>query len=336
MVPIHKPHLPFKRPLALALLTLGIFAALSGTAAARAAAQRAGSAADGPLSAAIAVQPFGTRAEVTVTTSLPTVIHSTVTAAGEATVPPSDAGAGTPPDGGIEPGFVLAPSSYVTTHAYTVANLTANTAYTLNVEATTLDGQRSAASASFTTLKRRVRVTLRTIDISDDGDLFGDGEPLWLMALHYKRAAGGEGAVGACYPLPPGSICEAGSYGEGRVFPRASDGQFLAWTFAEENFDQFPDTFNLSVEAHEDDFVPFTGALVDLLQNCLASGCSFTAALDGLWTVPHDAEWASTTVSLKANDPVGGLHSTLVFTYELFHDNLSYPAARNAPSSTWR
>src|SRR5579885_2223695 len=131
MIPIHEPHIPFKRPFAVALLALGIFAALPGTTAARAAAQRAGSAADGPLSAAIAVQPFGTRTEVTVTTSLPTVIHSTVTAAGEATVPPSDAGAGTPSDGGIEPGFVLASSSYVTTHAYTVANLMANTSYTM-------------------------------------------------------------------------------------------------------------------------------------------------------------------------------------------------------------
>ncbi|HZQ35205.1 MAG TPA: hypothetical protein VFD32_04680 [Dehalococcoidia bacterium] len=336
MIPM---HIPFKRRSALALLTLGMLAALPSMTAARAnpMAQRSGIADAGTLNVAIAVQPFGTRADVTVTTSLPTVIRSAVSPQGEAAALPTGAeGGSAPPDGAIHPGFVLAPSSYVTTHAYSVANLTANTGYTLTVEAATLDGQRATTSASFTTLKRRVRVTLREIDISDDGDLIGDGEPLWLIALNYKSATGGEGAVGACYPLPPGSICEAGSYGEGRFFPRAGDGQFLAWTFAEENFDQFPDTFNLSVEAHEDDFIPFTGALVDMLQNCLANGCSFTAAIDGLWPVPQDVEWASTAASIKGDDPVGGLHSTLVFTYELFHDNLSYPAERNAPSSTWR
>jgi hypothetical protein len=294
-------------------------------------------AADGPLTVSIAVQPFGVRADIRVTTSLPTVLHSSAAPVGS--VPPAmsavDDGGAAPT--GFHPGFVLSPSSYVTTHEYSVADLTSNTAYTLTVQGTTLDGQTAGATVTFTTLKQRVRVTLREIDISDDGDLIGDGEPLWVIGLNYKRDGGGAGMVGACYPLPPGSICEAGSYGEGRFFPRATDGQFLAWTFAEENFDQFPNMFDLNVDAMEEDFIPIVGTIADFFQECNPfSGCGFSSPPASDWQVPQGVEWASQAVTIKGDDLDGGLHSTLIFTYEMFHDNLSYPSARNSPSSTWR
>ena len=53
------------------------------------------------------------------------------------------------------------------------------------------------------------------------------------------------------------------------------------------------------------------------------------------WRVPQGVEWASTPTSLRVADLGAGWDSTVVFTFELFHDNLSYPADRNTPSSTW-
>jgi hypothetical protein len=296
-------------------------------------------AADGPLTVSISVQPFGTRAAVKVTTSLPTVLHSAAAPVGSAP-PPMSAVDGGGTSGGIHPGFVLSPSSYVTTHEYTVADLTDNTTYTLTVQGATLDGQTTGASVNFTTLKQRVRVTLREIDITDDGDFIGDGEPLWVIGVNYKRGDGsGTGMVGACYPVPPGGdgICQAGSFGEGRLFPRASDGRFLSWTFAQENFDQFPNMFDINVDAMEEDFIPIVGAIADFFQECNPiSGCGFSASPATDWQAPQGVEWASQAVTIKGDDLGGGLHSTLIFTYEMFHDNLSYPSARNTPSSTWR
>jgi len=327
--------------LALAVLATGLL----GVPAAGADATPPRTAAAGPLTLSIAVQPFGTKATAKVTTSLPTVLKSSTRAVSAAPATSlsqqvtSAADAGVAPHGGpITSKYILSPASYVTAHDYTLASLTSNTHYELTVVATTQDGATATGTATFTTLKQRVRVTLREINITDDGDWLGDGEPLWGIGLDWKRGDGaGAGAVGACFPLAV-ALCKPGGYSEGRIFPRNSAGQFLAWTFAEENFDRVPDTFHLGVEAHEDDAIPGVGALADFLQECNpVSGCGFRAEVDtSSWTVPPGVEWASTTATLKADDRIGGLHSTMAFTYELFHDNLSYPSAHNAPSSTWR
>jgi hypothetical protein len=339
----------FRRPLILSALAFGILApGLWGVPAAGADPAPPRNAATAPLAVVIAVQPFGTKATAKVTTSLPTVLNVSTRAAGAGPAaaagpawPSTAAGDGGATHGGaITPTYVLSPANYMTAHEDTLTGLTSNTRYEVTVVATTQDGQSATATATFTTLKQRVRVTLREINITDDGDWIGDGEPLWQIGLKYKRSdgVGGAGTAGTCFPVTT-SVCQAGSYSEGRFFPRNSAGQFLTWTFAEENFDHAPDMFDLDVKAEEWDFVPGAGALADFLQECfplLGGPCGFSSSPDASWKVPQGVEWASQAVTLKADDMGGGLHSTMTFTYELFYDNVKYPAMHNQPSSTWQ
>jgi hypothetical protein len=340
-----------RRSLAIAALAVGVLATgLLGVPAAGADATATpprNAATAAPLSIAIAVQPFGTKVTAKVTTSLPTMLTystkavSATPAAGpspQATVAADTGGA--PHGGPITPKYVLSPANFVTAHEDTLTGLTSNTRYELSVTATTQDGKTATGTTTFTTLKQRVRVTLREINITDDGDWIGDGEPLWVIGVTWKRSdgTGPAGEAGDCYPLAV-SICQTSSFSEGRYFPRNSAGQFLAWTFAEENFDRAPNMFDLDVKAQEDDLIPGLGSLGDFLQECMplfGGPCGFSSSPDASWKVPQGVEWASTAVTLKADDIGGGLHSTLTFTYELFYDNLSYPAAHNRPSSTWR
>jgi hypothetical protein len=278
-----------------------------------------------PLSMSIVVQPFGTRATVKVYTSPATVLTSSTKVLGAAGAGPAHA---TPIPG---------PVNYQTLHEYTVPDLTSNTRYELTVVATTQDGATATGSATFTTLKQRVRVTLREINITDDGDWIGDGEPFWEIYVLHGKGSFGDGVANSCFPLPTNGKCKPGSYDEGRIFPRNSAGQFLTWTFAEENFDRHPDTFYLVVNGHEEDEFPLLSDLANSLQQCLDGNfCDFDSKLGEPWKVPQGMEFASKGVVLTANGFDGGMYATMTFTYELFHDNLSYPSARNSPFSTWK
>src|SRR5215216_3483185 len=149
-----------RRMLALAALALGVLAtALLGVPAAGAQpAPPSTAAAAGPLTVSIAVQPFGTKTTARVTTSLPTVLKaSTASPMGFVEAAAADGGV-QPAVGAIRSGVVLSESNYVTEYEFGLPDLTANTTYMVTVDATAQDGQTATATASFTTLKRRVRV----------------------------------------------------------------------------------------------------------------------------------------------------------------------------------
>ncbi|MGH2584159.1 MAG: fibronectin type III domain-containing protein, partial [Dehalococcoidia bacterium] len=84
---------------------------------------------------------------------------------------------------------------YVAASSFKLTGLSSNTTYTIFVRATNPAGQQITVQQDFTTLKQRVRVTLREINITDDGDWFGDGEPGWVVTLAWPG-----GSVGGCFP----------------------------------------------------------------------------------------------------------------------------------------
>ena len=175
-----------------------------------------------------------------------------------------------------------------------------------------------AAPAQAAAPKQRVRITLREINVRNDGDLFDDGELLWGVTL---RWAGG--SIKGCFPAPD-NFCRHESRGTGRFVPKNYLGEPLTFIFAEENFDTFPTEITLDVYQDESDAVgqftiPFP---------------SFGYVGEKVWPVPQAKEWDSTPYVARVTD--GKSEADLSFTFEFFRDNLSYPAPRrNMPSSTW-
>ncbi|MFH0342619.1 MAG: hypothetical protein ACHBNF_10935 [Chromatiales bacterium] len=264
------------------------------------------------------VQPFGTRATVTLTSSEPTAIAFVY----RSVESPLDTGgvlttADSPP-----------PAAYQTQHQFELKPLRSNTAYELSVVATTRGGQQLTARTDFTTLKQRVRIALDKISVEQDGDLGGKGEPLWLWRVDWAG-----GAVGQCYPNNGGlehqvSICQEGSFGEGEIFPRNHRGQRMQLIFAEENFSVMPQSLELSPDVEEND-------LIDVLFFPItAIGKSYDPRSPSVtWAVPQDKEFAVEHVPLQTNHSSTGqnLESVMHFSFELFHDNLSYPPNHTHP-----
>jgi hypothetical protein len=304
------------------------------------------------------VLAFGHEATISFTTAEPaavTVTHKLATTRAAAGPAPATAPAGafgTRPAsvqqfGDVRPLQIL--RQYTTTHQVKLTGLTSNTAYTVTVVAETQSGQKHTVETELHTAKARIRVTLREINIEYDGDVDPGwgwaeveraGDPLWVVGL----AWGGVG-VGGCFPVD----CDYGEYQAGRIFPRNSAGQSLTWLFAEENFDKLPDRLKLYTYTVEDDGV--FGAIGAAIVGCFnpgAFGCDFVVSVAGgyaydsnhgsetSWTMPQ-GEFSSTTVMVRGDDKTTAFKSVLTFTFETFHDLLSYPAPqRNKPSSTWR
>jgi hypothetical protein len=185
----------------------------------------------------------------------------------------------------------------------------------------------------FTTAKARVRIRLEQITITADGDgwLSGVGEPLWVAQVHWAG-----GTFDGCFPNN-GAMCQYGSWGEGTIAPRNVAGRTLTWLFAEENFDTFPTEFTLAATVEEDDLIPGASILECVSELLSGGGCPFQGhGMMPPWRVPQGVEFASTPVSISANDVHVGFYSTLLFTFELFYDGLSYPVIRrNIPQTTW-
>jgi hypothetical protein len=293
---------------------------------------------------ALQVQAGGTNAKISFTTAEPTIVSIDHKVAGATAAPPSQTSGRRPIDSVRAPiggaavattGTVAPVAAYKTQYEIPLTNLKSNTTYDVFVVATTQSGQQFNAQTRFTTLKQRVRFTLESIDIKDDGDGFlsGDGEPLWFVkpiwdGAFYQPAANG-GAL--CFPNTRGR-CDFGSYGSGRFTPRNGRGQAMVIVYAEENFDRFPSTLSLRSWAKEDDAVG--GAW---LVECVTGGCPVgDDAVQHDFRVPQGVESTVQRIALRGDDASTGFESVLTFRIELFHDNTPYPwHSRNMPSHTW-
>jgi hypothetical protein len=248
----------------------------------------------------VQVKPLGTQATLTFNTLQPAAVTIDYK-------PSTGPGAG-----GQSPA-----QGYATSHERTLTGLTSNTTYDVTVTATTQSGEKHTTQTSFTTAKKRVRLILDRITITDDGDWIGIGEPVWFWEVEW---AGGK--TGACYPNTTSSgldhlvgVCQAGSYGEGVHFPTNDSGEKLMLTFAEEHFPTMPQSFTLRAGADETDLI---SEIIPLPEFTLLEDFEAT------WSVPQGKEVASQALTLRA-DEASDFRSKLDFRFELFHDNLSYP-----------
>ncbi|MGH2588165.1 MAG: fibronectin type III domain-containing protein [Dehalococcoidia bacterium] len=255
------------------------------------------------------VEAWGTSARVHVTSAEPALFSVTLTPAHGITTTPSaydDWGPVTP--------------TLKTDHVFTLADLRSNTAYTLEVTATTAFGQTLSHAASFTTAKLRARLTLDKIVVHDDGDWIGKGEPTWFWSMTWDKLVGG-GVIevngertGGCYPYR--SLCEPGSTGEGTLYPTNPKGEKLALLFAEENFPVMPDRFTLGTRADESDWP----------HPCLP--CEFQPGSVETLHVPTGSEGSVREIAIPARGD--GVESTMYFRFETFHDTLPYPPNRGS------
>jgi hypothetical protein len=219
---------------------------------------------------------------------------------------------------------------YTTSHELKLTGLASNTAYAVNVTARTLDGRATTAQGSFTTLKKRVRLVLESIDIKDDGDglLTGDGEPVWFVRLLWP---GRDRELTECFPVGEPKCDETGKYGEGRFSPSNSTGDSLMFVFAEENFDRFPDALTLRAGAYEDDSFISRFLTLPWWAECIAGGgCPVGEHPPTEWRVPQGVEFAHQILAVPGDDEVGafttGFESTLNFSVVVYHDYTPHSA----------
>ena len=278
----------------------------------------------GPSLSSINVQPGGTVATVTFTSSEPTSASVSVKPSGTAPTGhlPVDAGQARPVIGGTIGDTPPAPV-YETSHTQKLTNLKPNTAYDVNVSAQTKTGVQLSGQAHFSTFRQRVRVTFDGIDITQGGAMFGDASPRWFGNLAWRYPVRTSGAPDDdsshwCFPLD----CQYGSYGDGYFHPGNKQNQPLIWVFADENFDQMPNYFEMYA----------SGQVGDWFQQGATLG-SCPSPDKGSWQVPQAVEYSWTNVTLCADD--GQFHSQVTFRFEVFYDGSAYPASRNAPYSTW-
>jgi hypothetical protein len=227
-----------------------------------------------------------------------------------------------------DPRFTM--PGYSTTHEHRLTGLTSNTPYTVIVTARTSDNRTATAQGNFTTAAKRIRITLESINIEDDGDgiLTGDGEPMWFVDLGWSGR-----------PDPLGfSYNPERKLGEGRFTPRTRSGRALVFAFAEENFDQFPETVSLAVEADENDTViDSVVRAYECITSVVEGGCVTGEESPTVWRVPQGVESASQVLNVRGDEPATGFESVLTYRMEVVHHNVPYPSTkRNFPYQTWR
>jgi len=92
-----------------------------------------------------------------------------------------------------------------------------------------------------------------------------------------------------------------------------------------------PREFTLRATAKEDDSIigPLDAALSTVFGEW---GARLFAAQVATWRAPQGVESASQQVAVSANDST--FESTMYFTFQLFHDSVSYPANDGRVHST--
>jgi len=233
-------------------------------------------------------------------------------------------------------GGIVGPIVPAQAHELKLTGLSSNTTYALTVTARTADNRTATAQTTFTTAKKRVRITLESIEVTNDGDLIGPGEPVWFVkpmgdGVSYTNQYGD---AGLCYPnAGSAGKCKHGTFGEGRFTPLNESGRALQIIFAEEYFDRFPETVGLTAWAKEDDAIG-GASIIECLTN---PGCPVgDDAATREWRVPQGVEFAEQTVTVPADDASTGFASVLTFHFELVHAQAPYPSpVRNYPLNTW-
>jgi hypothetical protein len=305
-----------------------------------------------PVISGLSAQAAGTFATVTFTTAEPayvTINHKPVTAPAatqataqvfdgqfQATTSPTATNR-TPAQ--VFDGQFQATRTYATTHELKLSGLQSNTTYDVTVTAESQAGQKSTAQTRFTTAKKRVFVVLESIDIEEDGDWVGDGEPVWFVKPYWDGGSFKGSNDGAyCYPNEGSAArCKYGEFGEGRITPRNSRGNAMMFVFAEEHFDRFPSRISLQAWAKEDDLVggsAFIECIIDTI-NSDNDSCSGDGSMAVEWTVPQGVESAEQRVTVPGNHPGRGFKSVLTFRFELTHHNAPYNPVPNHPAETW-
>ena len=302
-----------------------------------------------PLSIEMLVAPGGTGATVIVRPTNPELIsvsHSVRRLTGGGTIPPTTRipdHVANPLSGGVlsasdaQPLPVFEPEPVYEKEArIQLTGLTSHTTYEVVVTASTRDGRTATARQTFETASKRVRLTLNTINIQDVGGLLeGDhAEPTWFW--HLSGFAGGP--LKDCFPKAAGQ-CQEGDFGEYTLLPTCSRGDrdhrtcTYTYVFAEENFrptdntnaapgsedfTSMPRQFQLRAAVHESD-----APLVSSLDTFFDWGAWLGGSAQAAWQVPQGQERTSQQVTVSTDD--GTFRSTMHFTFELFHDKLSYP-----------
>lgn len=294
----------------------------------------------------VSVQASGTGATVTVTSREPTSI---AVSAGPFLFTGAQSGAGSgsgssslPSSGAQLPGTGTASlggsgASFATSHTVKLTGLSSNSTYSANVTGQTQAGENFTQQVVFQTLKERIRVSLETIDIGNNGAIYGGSDMAWGSVLQFyggnSQPPGPLGNVLLCYPRSSG-VCSTGNFGNGTFSPTNDFGESLDWVFSQENFDIMPTSFGVfsAVEADPGLLSRLTGDLANLFANIPVYG------EEPGWSVPQGVESATGTETVTANDDSTGtgVETTLTFRYYLFYDNASYPApGPNLPSDPW-
>jgi hypothetical protein len=141
---------------------------------------------------------------------------------------------------------------------------------------------------------------LEHIDIEDDGDSWarGDGDPRWTIDV-----AWGPNKSRQCYPTECGTF---GNHGTGRFVPRDANGNKLAWGWSEEIYSPLPNALTISVQAEEDDDLPWTPSQISTATaECRLAGTEAT----------------STQVQVRGDQASRDFRSLLTFTCERYFDD---------------
>jgi hypothetical protein len=308
-----------------------------------------------PALSTVSVQPGGTDAWVTFTSTVPSTARVEVQQAGLKNIDPVMVASGTEPAGHHPIGGVGSPVAtsvgavnasdpvapvYETTHKLHLTNLKPGTSYHASVSASTQAGDQLSSQVRFDTLQERVRITVDTIDLQHGGALFGDNTVWWYLGVSWGgtgyQPVSAQGSVTTCFPSNDSGdpmervvgVCQTGSYGDGTFVPLNNRQHHLSWVFAQENFDVMPTTFTVSGAADEQDFFSpgepnpeYTG------RGCLPKATT---------TVPVGMGAQSTTISVCGDDLNTTFQSLVTYRVEVFYDNAVYQApGRNAPTSPW-
>jgi hypothetical protein len=197
-----------------------------------------------PALSTVSVQPGGTDAWVTFTSTVPSTARVEVQQAGLKNIDPVMVASGTEPAGHHPIGGVGSPVAtsvgavnasdpvapvYETTHKLHLTNLKPGTSYHASVSASTQAGDQLSSQVRFDTLQERVRITVDTIDLQHGGALFGDNTVWWYLGVSWGgtgyQPVSAQGSVTTCFPSNDSGdpmervvgVCQTGSYGIHRI-----------------------------------------------------------------------------------------------------------------------